>query len=163
MSRTASSRRLKALYAVVRDVVASSDSYLQLSLNRLIDGTRRERTDDAVIDLVIRLENLLLGGSSQELSYKFGMYGAFLLGDDIESRMRWKKDMRELYKVRSQIVHGLRVNRSKTEQFRLPAQTALRKIWRRFADAYLAAKVRHVAAEEGDGAGFDVESWTPTG
>lgn len=29
--------------------------------------------------------------------------------------------------------------------------------------ADLAAKVRHVAAEEGDGAGFDVESWTPTG
>ncbi|MBN4064601.1 hypothetical protein JYU04_02580, partial [Dehalococcoides mccartyi] len=126
---------LEQTYPVVKGVVGDPKSYLNLSLTRLVDGCARGRHDDAILDLVIGLENLLLGGDSSDLAYRFRMTGAYLAGDGLVERREWVGRLKELYKVRSKIVHGGRARADEFLAHRKTAEQALRVVWLHFAQS----------------------------
>ena len=66
----------------------------------------RATSDDQVIDASIVMENLLLPEENQELAYRFAVRLACLLGTNSSERRSWFETARELYKLRSALVHG---------------------------------------------------------
>lgn len=61
---------------------------------------------DALVDLVIVLENLYLKGEKVELGYKLGMRVACLLAKTTAKRKEFFDDIKEAYSLRSSFVHG---------------------------------------------------------
>jgi hypothetical protein len=61
---------------------------------------------DSFLDIMICLENLLLKGTHQELTYKLAMRMAHLLGGDVHERSNLFQFIKEAYSLRSKIVHG---------------------------------------------------------
>jgi len=56
---------------------------------------------------VISLENLLLGSKKDsEIGYRFRVRGAHVLGLDLDSRKGIQRQLRDLYTLRSTIVHS---------------------------------------------------------
>jgi hypothetical protein len=67
----------------------------------------RVNIEDRLVDAVIALESLLSPDKSEEISYRFRLRGAWLLGDgDDEARKVWSGRLNHLYHIRSVIVHG---------------------------------------------------------
>lgn len=58
----------------------------------------------------IALEAALLGGtdSTSELAYKFSLYGALFLRDELDPHETFQQ-LRNIYRVRSKLVHGGRI------------------------------------------------------
>jgi len=67
----------------------------------------RERREEAFLHYAIALESIVLGGKHNvELTYQLSMRTALLAGDTPEKREEIKKEMRDLYDIRSRIVHS---------------------------------------------------------
>ena len=91
------------------------------------------RPDDAIVDYAIGLEALLLFGIHAELGYRFALRGATVLTWERPWMQSDKAEvfsgLRDLYDVRSRIVHGRKVDRSKLAHIRSFGELALRDIW----------------------------------
>lgn len=61
---------------------------------------------DSLVDLVISLESLYLKGESQELGYKLRMRMTILLAEGFEKRKEIVDNVKKVYNLRGQIVHG---------------------------------------------------------
>ncbi|MFL6137443.1 MAG: hypothetical protein ACJ74O_06550 [Frankiaceae bacterium] len=90
-------------------VSGSSDAKLpsrvRLAARRLVTATRRDDTDDSVVDLCVALEALVGDRGPGETTYKVAMRTAALLADE------WKPDFTRMvvtraYSYRSDVVHG---------------------------------------------------------
>ncbi|MDP9383129.1 MAG: HEPN domain-containing protein [Chloroflexota bacterium] len=94
--------------------------YLGVALRRLRYAAGRERMEDRLVDLVVAAEALFPGvvgkPSSAELSYRLAMYVAGFLGKDQEERRSIFERMREAYRLRSEIVHGVVVDEGRVAQ-----------------------------------------------
>ena len=81
-----------------------------LALHRYLSGTARPTHADAVLDYAIALEALLLpydrNARHSDLSYRFRVHGAYYLSTDPSGRKRTAEQLRELYDLRSRLVHG---------------------------------------------------------
>lgn len=81
-----------------------------LALRRFAVGCGREDPLDALLDLVIALEALLLPYDRQartsDLSYRFRLHGALYLSDDRQDRTTVWDQLSDLYNIRSRAVHG---------------------------------------------------------
>jgi len=98
------------IYAeIVRSENSSNYTYLALPLRRLRSASSRTNDEDHLIDCVIGLERLLVPGKGGETSFKFRQRGAALLGDRFGSPKERKMLMRNLYNMRSDIVHGVAI------------------------------------------------------
>jgi hypothetical protein len=66
--------------------------------------------DERLIDATIGLEALLLGGSgsSAEVTFRFALIGAWLLAEQPSERVEMNRLLTELYRKRSDVVHGNR-------------------------------------------------------
>jgi len=62
------------------------------------------------LDFAIALEASLLGGASTELAYRFSLYGALFLREERDSDETFAK-LKNVYDVRSKLVHGSRIKR----------------------------------------------------
>ncbi len=68
---------------------------------------RQQRPEDAFLHYAIALETIILGRQENvELSYRLSMRTALLAGDTPENREKIKKEVRDLYNIRSKIVHS---------------------------------------------------------
>jgi hypothetical protein len=115
----------------VKEVMLSSSHYLSLPLRRLVDGFSRTRFDDKIVDYAIGLEALLLGDSNQgELSYRFRLRGAMILGEVGEDRHQALKDFKDFYDARSAIVHGNSLANFNLRSLSNNGERFLRKVWR---------------------------------
>ena len=86
---------------------AGSDSGLSLALRRFEYAYDRRLEDDRLIDHWIGLEALFTtSGERQETVDKISRRIARLLGTDKESRMELKGEAKNLYDMRSTVVHG---------------------------------------------------------
>jgi Apea-like HEPN len=85
---------------------------LDVALDRLNLARRRRSPGDKAIDAGICLEALLGDDSPQELTYKLRLRAALLLGTTLDERRKIRDDVRDLYDLRSSVVHG-RVRRPK--------------------------------------------------
>lgn len=133
--------RLKSAWPRIKEILLSSDHYLRLPAQRLLDGGGRDRPDDAIVDYIIGLEALLLSDSMDELRYKFSLRGATVLAwDDDRERKEFFKKCQKLYDIRSAIVHGVQGKRylkevvPHLEEYRSFGEEALRKVWWWFFD-----------------------------
>lgn len=78
-----------------------------LALRRLGFAMDRTRYDDKLVDLVISYESLLFKqGESGELQYRISLRLSKLLEEDYGKRVDVRKAFKEIYKIRSRIVHG---------------------------------------------------------
>lgn len=80
-----------------------------LALHRFISGKARQSDVDAVLDSMIGLEALLVPGTSPgDISYRFSLHGAHYLADDYSARSLIRGQLRDIYKMRNNLVHGNR-------------------------------------------------------
>lgn len=62
--------------------------------------------EDAILDYAIGLERLLTAGINNELSYRFALRGATILGWFDGNKELFFNKLNNFYKLRSSIVHG---------------------------------------------------------
>ena len=81
-----------------------------VALQRLSMGSSRSSATDALVDFVIALEALLLPYDSHtrhgDLSHRFRLHGAHYLASKKADRTHVYDQLRDLYDLRSRIVHG---------------------------------------------------------
>lgn len=127
---TSARQRLKEMWPSVKGIMLSPSHYLSLPLRRLIDGLARTRFDDRIVDYAIGLEALLLKDSEQnELSYRFRLRGAMVLGEAGEDKHQAFQNLEDFYKARSTIVHGGSVSRLNLRSLADNGERMLRKVW----------------------------------
>ena len=115
--------------------------YLSIPVRRLLEGGMRSSRGDALVDYVIGIEALLgLAEERTELSYRFRVRGSVLLSKKRSDRKANIRMLRDLYDLRSRIVHGQEVSEEKLEKALPLAENALRRIWlwyfKHFRDRY---------------------------
>jgi hypothetical protein len=81
-------------------------SKANLALTRWNSAVDRLREEDNLIDYWVALESLFVPDSTQELSYRAPLRIAAFLGETGSERERIYNEMRDSYKLRSEIVHG---------------------------------------------------------
>jgi len=81
-----------------------------LALHRFATGIARQDDADAVLDFVIALEALLLpldtAARHSDLSYRFRIHGAMFIAESVGLRREVFRQLRDLYEMRSRLVHG---------------------------------------------------------
>jgi hypothetical protein len=80
----------------------------QIPISRYLTANFRSKPQDVLIDAVITLESLLLYNIEDELSFRLAHRGSWILYKNAnpEKRKYIFKKLRDIYKVRSTIVHG---------------------------------------------------------
>lgn len=130
---TSETKAFVSFWRKFRRIMEKEDHYLEIPVRRIrAAGTRVEKAD-ALVDCVIGLE-ALLGTEDErtELAYRFRVRGSVLLSDKRSERKKHVEVLKELYKLRSQVVHGSQFSERKLEENLPLAENALRKVWRWF-------------------------------
>lgn len=123
--------QLQAFWPPFRQLMEVEDHYLQLSARRLLFGGDRGRLEDSLVDYVIGLEALLSKSDEQtELRYRFSVRGAVVLASDPSERADRFAQLREVYDLRSAVVHGGRPRSDRVIEAVDIAESALRTCWR---------------------------------
>lgn len=81
----------------------------EIVLFRVLRGFGMSGQESGLLDFAIALEAALLSGTTDELSFRFALYGALFLRDLRDPRTTYDQ-LRNIYRVRSKLVHGTRVN-----------------------------------------------------
>jgi hypothetical protein len=84
-------------------------SKLRVALSRFNGSYRRHDPRERIIDLIIAMENLFgdeTVGQTTEVGYRLRLRAARYLGEDADQRMELFYFIRDLYELRSKIVHG---------------------------------------------------------
>jgi hypothetical protein len=119
-----------AFWRRFRRLMEEPQHYLQIPVRRLrVAGTRAQK-EDALVDYVIGLE-ALLGTEDErtELGYRFRVRGSVLLASRKNERKGHLVALRDLYDLRSRIVHGQVVPTEDLEKALPVAESALRRVW----------------------------------
>lgn len=123
-------QQLQEMWPRVKEIMLSPSHHLSLPLRRLIDGLGRTRFDDRIVDYAIGLEALLLTASEKdELSYRFALRGATVLGESGEDKYEAFQNLKAFYKARSTIVHGGPVSKLNLRSLADNGERLLRKVW----------------------------------
>ena len=121
---------LKAFWPPFKSLMESDHHYLQLPVRRLLSGGDRPNLEDSLVDYAVGLESLLADSAQRsELRYRFGVRGAVLLSDDPKERPDNFKKMKQLYDLRSDIVHSNKYDATILAASVDFAEMALRKCW----------------------------------
>jgi hypothetical protein len=80
----------------------------EIALFRLLRACGMHWHESGFLDFAIALEAALLGSAQTELAYKFSLYGALFLKDSFEPRVTMQR-LKQIYTIRSRLVHGGRV------------------------------------------------------
>jgi hypothetical protein len=89
------------------EVFSGGVQHGSIALHRFYLGAIDGSAADAIIDFAIALESVLLQGEKAELALRFRLCGAYFLAPhDADTRRAISQQLRELYRVRSEIVHG---------------------------------------------------------
>lgn len=87
------------------------------SVNIAIERLSRSRLhffsdEETMLDLGIACEIMLLHGKNEtELAYRLALRGGYLHGLDTDERISFSRGFRDLYKARSQVAHGGKIER----------------------------------------------------
>jgi Apea-like HEPN len=88
----------------------SFNSQLRLTIERAgtyYEGSHeRTQADERLISLSIALESMFSPNDQSELSYRICQFASLLLGGDASERLAIFDSFREMYKLRSKLVHG---------------------------------------------------------
>jgi len=120
---------LKESWAHLYEIMVSDEHFLRLPAQRFVDAGMRNRADDAIVDYAIGLEALLTEGIREELRYRFALRGATILSWQRKGKKKFFIQLRELYDIRSAIVHGSHMNPAKLGDTQSNGEQTLRAIW----------------------------------
>jgi hypothetical protein len=84
----------------------SSQMRLGVPLRHLNRSRRQYTVDAAAVDLRTALEALLVPDAGQEITFKVALFGAWMLGKDLEESQRVYHRLQRAYKMGSQAVHS---------------------------------------------------------
>jgi hypothetical protein len=87
----------------------------EIALDRAVKAYGAPRKDAAFLDFMIALEAMLLSDVRTELRYRFSLYGALFLRQELSAGQTFKR-LRNVYDVRSAVVHGSPVDPSDRSQ-----------------------------------------------
>jgi hypothetical protein len=97
---------LRRLEEWIRRLETNYHPAVRVAINRCVSAfAERSTPDDALIDLVIALENLF-GGRGGELRLRISASLAWLLSSDTEERRSIQRSAKQVYDARSALVHG---------------------------------------------------------
>jgi len=96
---------LKTIYKLVSKVTSRYPDSFALALSRFNDYFGRINELDGLLDLVIALE-ALFAGESQEIGYSLALRCSYFLEPDTKKRKDIFTRLRDIYAIRSYIVHG---------------------------------------------------------
>jgi hypothetical protein len=96
---------LKKLFAMHYNMLLQQHSELIIALRRFSMAMNRDVVADKLLDLMVSAEALFLEGSA-ELNYRLAVRAAALLGKDSAEKESIYKFFKEMYKIRSKLVHG---------------------------------------------------------
>ena len=99
-------KEISELKTILEFLINEKDSQFIVAQRRLSLGRERKELEDRLIDYMIGLEALYLPDGNQELSFRLSLRMAFLLRTDPSDRKEMYSFAREMYKTRSNIVHG---------------------------------------------------------
>jgi len=114
-------------WSISADLLCNPESVksLELAVERFNWSYLRHSDADKFIDLMIAMEVILLDPSdSEEVTFKLALRGSLLaieMADAEERRERFKR-LKELYKIRSHVVHGIS---SKKPRYQLSSQVVV--------------------------------------
>lgn len=86
----------------------------EIALDRVLKGCGATNDASGFLDFVIALEAALLDGVETELSYRSSLYGALFLRGALPPEETFQ-NLRNIYRVRSKIVHGSPISGPKRE------------------------------------------------
>ena len=121
--------KIVAVWPGVLDIMGHNPHYLRIPVQRLIEGMRRGRLEDAIIDFAVGLDALLLWHQRSELSYRFALRGSTVLSWNGGDKRQAFDDLNEFYEVRSRIVHGELVVNPELFRAKTNGENMLRDIW----------------------------------
>jgi hypothetical protein len=98
-------RRFHRLFKLLNSLHPDRKSEFLIPLSRFNRTYSRRQGDDAIIDIAVCLESLLLRGLNAELSHRFAVRGAKLLAN-LNTPQDTFSILRQFYEMRSQVVHG---------------------------------------------------------
>lgn len=100
-------RYLLEIYYHERVPLTLTTDRMAVAISRYNKSFELQSRDDTFVDLAIALESLL-GPSDQsgEISYRIASRAAWLLGTDDEHSKKIHKQVKTLYDLRSEVVHG---------------------------------------------------------
>lgn len=93
----------------------SEDNARQIALSRTFRGCGMRVEGTGFLDFAIALEAVLLAGIEDELSYRFSLYGALFLRDELSPKETFAR-LKSIYRVRSGLVHGNKSKKIKPEE-----------------------------------------------
>ncbi len=97
---------IKEFSSIYSYITANRDSRLAVAYRRLSSGMERRNFEDQLIDYMIGLETLFLPDGTAELSFRLSLRVAFILNDTSVERKETFEFLRNIYGIRSKIVHG---------------------------------------------------------
>jgi hypothetical protein len=110
--------QLPRLKTWMKTIEERYDSALDLPTRRLLTAvTERLNPEDGLVDAMIALESLF-GTGRGEIRFRLSVALAWLLGTDHESRRDFQKQVKDLYDLRSHVVHGGHLDAAKAEEAR---------------------------------------------
>ena len=111
-------------------IMEQDHHYLQIPIRRLRTAGTRTQREDALVDYVVGLEDLLGKDNERtELSYRFRVRGSVVLSKQRNERRIYLRKLGDLYDMRSSIVHGRRISDEKLNTALPEAESALRNVW----------------------------------
>lgn len=135
----------------LRHLMEEPQHYLQVPIRRLRAAGTRAQGEDTLVDYVIGLE-ALLGKEDEraELGYRFRVRGSVLLASKRKERKMRLRELRDLYDLRSRIVHGQAVSAEKLKQALPLAEGALRRVWNWYFTRWYAESSNEAGIEQID-------------
>lgn len=109
-----SKNQLKSLQKHIKKFSGSQYAYLRLAMKYYRKGKWSDIPEDKLINYFIALESLY-SNSKSEISFRFAVRLALLLGRSSKSRKNISQKAKKLYDLRSRIIHG--------DKFTLPSKS----------------------------------------
>lgn len=100
-----SKNEIKLLHKNIKKFSGSQYAYLRLAMKYYRKGKWSQIPEDKLINYFIALE-ALYSNSKSEISFRFAMRLALLLGRSSKSRKNIAQKAKKLYDIRSRIIHG---------------------------------------------------------
>lgn len=94
----------------------------EVAIHQFSVGAAQESRADSLIAFTIALEAILLPGLQGENSYRFRLNGAKYLGSDAAERRLLHDNLKQIYEVRSKLVHGAPPKRGELKDLRREAR-----------------------------------------
>jgi hypothetical protein len=104
----------------------------EIALSRFLSAHGNRTPTDALIDLVVALEAVLLPREAEgELSFRLALFGSFACGVDRAERSDLYRLFKHVYDTRSKIVHGSRVEGPALQEVARTAKLLTSRVLRR--------------------------------